>query len=403
MLERDALGPRFAALQRFLAAHQRMWKPRPFTHLALPWEQEHPALAAWLRARSLEEAEEAALAPLDNAAPAPLPQLAAQARALAWVGPLPRVPLAPPPARLERDVPGRKWQQVEAFARHLGFTEGAAHWVDWCGGKGHLGRRLAQPGQRLTCLEFDPALVRAGQALSELHGLVARHPLQDVLAADTPLAPGDTPVALHACGDLHVQLLRLAAQRGCRQLAVAPCCYNRTQASAYLPLSAAGQAAPLALDRDDLGLPANEAVTAGARERRQRDTSMARRLGFDLLQRHLRGRDEYLPTPSLPVGWLTARFADYCQHLAQLKGIEIGSGQDWAAWEARGWQRLAQVRNLERMRNLFRRPLELWLVLDRALYLREQGYQVRVGTFCDRTLTPRNLMILAERARTSCG
>ena len=72
--------------------------------------------------------------------------------------------------------------------------------------------------------------------------------------------------------------------------------------------------------------------------------------------------------------------------------------QDWHALEARGWQRLAEVRNLELLRNLFRRPLELWLLLDRALYLQEQGYKVKLGTFCDYQLSPRNLLLLAERA-----
>jgi len=65
--------------------------------------------------------------------------------------------------------------------------------------------------------------------------------------------------------------------------------------------------------------------------------------------------------------------------------------------EAHGWQRLAEVRNLELVRGLFRRPLELWLVLDRALFLSEPRYRVEVGSFCDPALTPRNLMVLAER------
>ncbi|MNT60344.1 hypothetical protein D3C72_1979200 [compost metagenome] len=55
------------------------------------------------------------------------------------------------------------------------------------------------------------------------------------------------------------------------------------------------------------------------------------------------------------------------------------------------------MRNLELVRGLFRRPLEVWLLLDRALYLEEQGYAVRLGTFCDYHLTPRNLLLLAER------
>ncbi|MNE62192.1 hypothetical protein D3C76_1770990 [compost metagenome] len=65
--------------------------------------------------------------------------------------------------------------------------------------------------------------------------------------------------------------------------------------------------------------------------------------------------------------------------------------------QAKGWQRLAEVRNLELLRNLFRRPLEMWLVLDRGLYLQEQGYRVQLGVFCEQPLTPRNLMLLAER------
>ena len=37
------------------------------------------------------------------------------------------------------------------------------------------------------------------------------------------------------------------------------------------------------------------------------------------------------------------------------------------------------------------------LVLDRALFLQEQGYTVRLGTFCETSLTPRNVLLLAER------
>jgi hypothetical protein len=193
-----------------------------------------------------------------------------------------------------------------------------------------------------------------------------------------------------------VRLLQLASAAGCKQLAVAPCCYNRITANAYQPLSEAGRASTLQLSVDDLGLPLSETVTAGKRVRLQRDTSMARRLGFDQLQRQLRNCDEYLPTPSLPASWLDKPFADYCQALASLKGLSTGE-QDWAALEAHGWQRLAEVRNLELVRGLFRRPLELWLVLDRALYLGERGYRVEVGSFCETALTPRNLMVLAER------
>ena len=386
---------RFQALDAFLIEHQGLWKPRPFTHLHLPWETQHPELAQWLRQRSLDDAETCHNHPHDLPAPAPFAQLAAQARALSAVDKLPTQPLAPARHRLNVDVPGRKWEQIEAFGSTLQFAQAPTHWLDWCSGKGHLGRRLLQADQALTCLEYDPALIAAGQALSDHHGLPATHRLQDVMA-DVAIHAEHTPVALHACGDLHVRLLQLASAVGCKQLALAPCCYNRITADTYQPLSNAGRASILQLSIDDLGLPLSETVTAGKRVRLQRDTSMARRLGFDQLQRELRGLDEYLPTPSLPARWLDKSFSDYCRELANLKGLSTGE-QDWAALEAHGWRRLAEVRNLELVRGLFRRSLEVWLVLDRALFLGENGYKVDVGTFCDPALTPRNLMVLAER------
>lgn len=386
---------RFQALDAFLIEHQGLWRPRPFTHLHLPWETAHPALSRWLRQRSLADAEASHNRPHALPAPAPFPQIAAQALALSAVDKLPTRPLGPAPHRLNVDVPGRKWQQIEAFGAALQFAHTPRHWLDWCAGKGHLGRRLLQTGQQLTCLEYDAALIASGQALSNHHHQAVTHRLQDVMA-DVSISAEHTPVALHACGDLHVRLLQLASAAGCKQLALAPCCYNRIRADRYQALSTAARASALQLSVDDLGLPLSETVTAGARVRQQRDTSMARRLAFDHLQRQLRGANEYLPTPSLPTHWLDKPFADYCRELAALKGLSTGN-QDWTALEALGWQRLAEVRNLELVRGLFRRPLEIWLVLDRALFLGENGYRVEIGTFCEPTLTPRNLMVLAER------
>lgn len=399
LLQGPLLRQRFAELDAFLREHQPLWREKPFTARRLGWEVAHPALAAWLRRRSLEQAEAAHNHPERLDAPAPFPQLAARAAQLAALGELPAAAPQPLPAQFSVDVPGRKWQQIDAFARRLQFRAPPRHWLDWCAGKGHLGRRLAHAGTPLTCLEYDAALVADGQRLSERLMLPARHRIQDVLAGDAAaqLDAGHTPVALHACGELHVRLLELASRKGCRQLAVAPCCYNRIASEHYRPLSQPARDSALPLSRDDLRLPLAETVTAGARVRRQRDRSMARRLAFDLLQRELRGVDDYLPMPSLAPAWLDKPFAAYCRELAALRDLPEPGERDWAALEAAGWQRLAEVRNLELVRGLFRRPLELWLLLDRALYLEEQGYRVRLGSFCDYHLTPRNILLLAER------
>lgn len=392
------LAERFRQLDAFLLRHRALWRPRPFTHKHLTWEADHPQLARWLRSRSLDDAEAAHNHPAELAAPAPFPELAEQAIALSRVDQLPTLRNQSTDAHQAVDVPGRKWSQIQAFGSALAFSERPQHWLDWCAGKGHLGRQLASLGGTLTCLEWDPALVEAGARLSQRFGIEASHRQQDVMsdAVAQHLSPAHTPVALHACGDLHVRLLRLGIEQGCRQLAVAPCCYNRIQGDSYQALSSIARRSLLTLSRDDLGLPLSETVTAGARERRQRDQSMAWRLAFDLLQRALRGEDSYLPTPSLPSAWLKKTFEQYCYDLATLKGLPPSQNEAWSQLELRGWQRLAEVRNLELLRGLFRRPLELWLLLDRALLLAENGYAVRLGTFCPQELTPRNLLLIAE-------
>lgn len=411
---------RFAALDRFLLDYQNVWRNQPFTQQALDWEANYPELSRWLRAQSLEHAEQyqlepwqlantvsassAAVAPNQQAEstpiPAPFGAWANQARLLSNTQRLPKRKYKSLPEAMTRGIPGRKWQQIAAYAACLPESWQGSHWLDWCAGKGHLGRYLAYPHDCLCCIERDPALIAAGEQLSQRWQVRARHVQCDALGTESAiyLENTDTWLALHACGDLHTHLLRHAASLPVQRLAVAPCCFNRISAEEYQPLSAAGQACRLKLDRTALGLPLQATVTAGATEVRKRNRNMAWRLGFDLLQRQWRAVDEYLPVPSLANRWTFTEFADWCEAAAKLKDIPPQPVSDWQAAEQAGWSRLAQVRNLELVQGLFRRPLELWLVLDMALFLQEQGFVVQLGEFCTQQLTPRNLLLLAQRS-----
>lgn len=129
-------------------------------------------------------------------------------------------------------------------------------------------------------------------------------------------------------------------------------------------------------------------MTAPARVREQTRIISQWRLGFDSLQRFLRARDEYLPVPSHPSRLLNNEFPAFCRWAAHKKGILLPAEVDFEHWLSIGERRLAEVRRHELVRHLFRRPLELWMVLDYAVFLEEHGYQVRLGQFCDRSLTP---------------
>ncbi|WP_228160635.1 methyltransferase [Marinobacter bohaiensis] len=389
---------RWLAMDRWLAAQHAFWLPVPFATPEPGWTREQPALARWLEA--LDEAS-VAVYETDGAALtealAPLLPALAERRALLDLPFLGGTP-DPLPETQAVDMPGRKRLQSGALA---GALKPLAHPVlDWCCGKGHLARTLApHVDGPVSGFEWDAALVRDGNDLARRYHDHVTLQHQDVLADDLPWPDAHHGVALHACGDLHRRLIRGAATQCWPRLSVSPCCFHLTGEARYTPLSrlAADHSRMPELSRAMLRLAVRETVTAPARVRRQTVQQQVWRLGFDALQRHLRGVEEYLPVPSHPTRLNHEGFAAFCRWAADRRGVPLPHDVDWDRWLAEGGRRQRQVRRHELLRHLFRRPLEVWMVLDYAVFLEERGYRVRLGTFCERALTPRNLLLDAER------
>jgi hypothetical protein len=124
---------------------------------------------------------------------------------------------------------------------------------------------------------------------------------------------------------------------------------------------------------------------------------MAWKLGYGQLRREACGVEEYLALKPIPKGWLQLDFQGFCLQLAAREGRELPATIEWSHYEAWGWQRQREVMRLSLVRAAFRRGLEMWLVLDMANVIEQHGYAVRVGTFCERDLTPRNIFLSARR------
>ena len=386
-------------------AHRELWQPAPFTEPAPAWARKWPVLAERVANFSDNDCEQ-----LDDD-PGKLARMAArELPSLEAFDDLTRVPALPGdpaqpntlPETRATDMPGRKRLQSGAFASAI---RPLAHEVlDWCCGKGHLARTLAPLCDgKVAGFEWNRALVEDGNRLAAKFGdLVTLH-CQDVMAEGLAMPRAAHGVALHACGDLHRRLMRRAADDGLPRLSFSPCCYHLTETPDYRPLSQRAGSCHNALEltRNDLRLAVQETVTAPERVRQQTRQISCWRLGFDGLQRQLRGVDAYLPVPSHPPGLVNGDFAGFCHWAAGKKSLDLPVATDFGHWQAHGEQRWQEVRRHELVRHLFRRPLELWLVLDYALFLEEHGYKVRLGTFCERQLTPRNLLIDAvKRADT---
>jgi hypothetical protein len=391
------LARQFLTLHQIVSQHADWWQPNPFYLSHLPWEHAHPDIAQFLR-----QLDDSTLAAMEHAHwPTKMPQMLrdlcntiTQATHLA---PLPAQTWSMPAIHgVQWHIPGRKWAQIHAFAAHIPPSPDISILVDWCAGKGHLGRMLSLSQQRpCECIEINATLCEEGAALARQTGAALTFTCDDALRVQS-LPPHALVCALHACGPLHVKLIDLAMQgQHLSGLALAPCCYNR--AHAYRPLSCAARKLPFQLDEEAAKLCLRETVTSAPRLAQRRERETAWRLGFDQLQRELSGLDRYRPIASVPTAWLTADFAHFARQLSARLPLALPASLALHTYEAHGWQRLRDVRRLGWLRNQFRRAIELLIVHDRALCLEEVGYTVALGTFCEHTLTPRNLMIYAQR------
>ncbi|PKF51330.1 methyltransferase [Enterovibrio nigricans] len=391
--------PQFLMLDDILSRHVDLWQGVPFDCLDLPWRDTHPELCRWLDAQSLSSLQTFKESPqlLIDAVSAWLPECSQLHEASV-------VPEHTTSHLLcdgvwATGIPGRKWSQIQAFNQSLPPIK-QGRWLEWCAGKGYLGRMLAvSRDASVTSLEWQKALCEDGQAYADKHNLAMRFVQGDAFSLDNRvlLDECDHAVALHACGDLHVTLLRHAVNTAVESVTVSPCCYHLIQHSAYQPLSRYAQNSSLTLSRHDLKLPLQETVTAGQTVKNKRFIEVSFRLGFDALQRTLNKVDCYLPVPNVQKSLLNEGFSAFCHWAAEQKNITLPAGTDFEHYQQVGEVRFHHVEKMETVRTLFRRPLEIWLVLDRAIYLQENGFDVDVTTFCKRELTPRNLFIHAIR------
>jgi hypothetical protein len=171
----DGYLEQLASLSAFLQEHRCMIEQRAFVSEQLDWERDLPRLSASLRALDADQIAQAERDPFAACLPPSLIALQKRADALCAMR-----DLAPDGAAKRDELLGRhqhasfrinerKRNQINAFYRatcdplwrseHEGI-------VDWCAGKGHLGRQFAAhaPRQtRVSCLERQPSLCEAGK------------------------------------------------------------------------------------------------------------------------------------------------------------------------------------------------------------------------------------------------
>ena len=384
----------FLALDQLLSRTQCYWQLVAFDHSYIPW----PELASPLHALSDDDVAE-----LDRC-PNKLQQWLAQY--LPDVAQLASLELLPSldnqdvvwPFWLENGIKGRKIAQLKSFVSAV--DEQQLPVLEWCAGKGHLGRMLAYSGApAVQSVELQPHLCEQGKHLAEKYQLNIQFDQLDVLSKQAAhfVKGQQHGVALHACGALHQQLMQLSVAKHTQKLTLSPCCYHLIEHNSYPAMSELAQQSALQLQKSDLKLALQETVTAADRITQLRQTEVEWRLAFDSMQQQVCNRDSYLSIPSVSKSMFNGTFSNFCYWAAEKKGITLPDNINFDSYLIKGKRRKQVTDRIELIRHAFRRAIELWLVLDRVLFLQQHGYQVTLSEFCAKTTTPRNVLIQATK------
>jgi hypothetical protein len=396
---------RFQTLSQWLSHYQTIWRVSPFIESASTtpsWADQFPQI--WAEITSLTQQQIIECKSDDNALLSHLRDVEPGINSFEEFIDVPvsdSDPLKVISETLCVGMPGNKRQQIEHFLTLLPAATKREQWLEWCAGKGYLGRAIAKlHNQPVVSLEWQKSLVDAGQAFSDAHQLGMEFYQQDVFDnASTKLHmhPQQHCVALHACGDLHIELIKRGIESHSRSLTIAPCCFHLTRDERYHPLSALGREYDVKLSQSELRIPLQQTVTGGERVVRHRQLEMQFRLGFDELLRTELSFKTQTSVPSIKKSLLEFGFEHFCHWAATKKELQLAKNIDFDYYRQKGTDRFWHMERLSLAQQLFQRPIEIWLALDKCQFLAECGYEVTLSQFCTRSLTPRNLVIQAVR------
>ena len=307
---------------------------------------------------------------------------------------------------------------VEALAHHQGRSK-PLKVLDIGGGVGHLARLLTfYHGVTVTSFDRDQRLQQKGASqikrhlanqegsccpLEWEHGQWGDGGDQKQLLSNKTLLVG-----LHACGNLSAQLIEAGVRNAVPAIISLGCCYARFTGTGRHYLSQAGQSlsSTQRIEWNQFSL------TLSSRAHRppsfaafERDLLVkSYRYKLHLLLFHLLDTKKFVAVGEVRPHHYQGEFFNYTLgRLAHLK-IKHQLGKDQIDdFVQQQWveDRVRELIICDLIRWQLGRVAEIFLLLDRALFLEEQGYRVTVLPLFDPRISPRNLGIVAYRGDRS--
>lgn len=274
--------------------------------------------------------------------------------------------------------------------------------VDIGSGAGHLSSILIANGVKESlCIDSSDEYQRIGVKKLEryapeiLEKMTFKHLVYDK-PSDIELHSDDLIIGLHSCGDLSVKLLETVIEKNKGSLLNYGCCYHKLSRK-KLNLSHLAKTQGLDLSVTALTMAAKGYKSQTIEGYRQKVRVKNFRYSLHLIDSILMG-EEFKTLGNALKSDYTGSFIEYVKKFSpsileknnEEKVMELYTSFDMQS-------KITSLLSLGIIRCQLARVIELYLVLDRALYLKENGFDVELRETFDKNLSPRNISLYAQR------
>jgi len=280
--------------------------------------------------------------------------------------------------------------------------------IDIGGGIGLLAQTInSLYGTPITSVDMDAKLQQTGKERIKKLTLKAAPIEYECLKVDPTelkfkklLNSKRATIGLHTCGGLAVSQIKTSVEENCKGLINFGCCYQK-----ILPHEQ--NLSQFAKDNDPIEFNLF-ALTLSARAHKKfslQDLELKQKVKYYRYTFHFIMCDYYDQWNTLNLGnshksLYEKSFADYALDHFKRIGVESKLSSDELNFyfeRPENKKLIHQMLCAALVRDTLSRVLELYLLIDRCLYLEEQGYQAQLLSFFDETISPRDLGVIGVR------
>lgn len=274
--------------------------------------------------------------------------------------------------------------------------------IDIGSGAGHLSSYLLWDSNlKSVCIDQSSEFQEIGKKkLSKYHPQI----LENIDFETMTFSPSselsfleDTMViGLHACGDLSPLIIDKYLRSKNKFLLNYGCCFHKLTED-YINLSSYAKKNPLKLSNHTLTLAAKGYKPKSKEELNFRDKVKLYRYGLHIYLKDDKDL-EFITIGNAQKSDYESSFSDYAFKYAHshLNGVSRDE-LDIFISSLETNKKIRRLVLLGIIRSILARLIELYIVIDRALYIQEKGYKVELNETFSKELSPRNLSLMAQK------